>query len=304
MEDLVAITPAREVMIDDFQTLDNWHAVEDFSRPGLYAFEASTSMARNNGGTAAAFSWSPGGVSGVRGINAGSPVSPMPALVNQKFLDIADARIGDTLTVGMSAVTLPIRPVAVADYFPTLYPREEPFAVVDLKTYNHFRNMHDQRAVGGSNELWVSLNGSNGASSARDITNALESRGIRVRDVQQAAAMVADRVEQPLVNAGWGGLFGVDVPDTGAGQRLRGNAVLLHGYARETDGVCPTAHHGFCQVATQWRCMVQPFRGGSLWNRHWDMGGTSNRHRVFHWRAIKYSLASCPSLNMPRKASA
>ena len=207
MEDLVAITPAREVMIDDFQTLDSWHAVEDFSRPGLYAFEASTSMARNNGGTAAAFSWSPGGVSGVRGINAGSPVSPMPALVNQKFLDIADAHIGDTLTVGMSAVTLPIRPVAVADYFPTLYPREEPFAVVDLKTYNHFRNMHDQRAVGGSNELWVSLNGSNGASSARDISNALESRGIRVRDVQQAAAMVADRVEQPLVNAGWGGLL-------------------------------------------------------------------------------------------------
>ena len=207
LEDLVAITPSDEVMIDDFQSLDSWHAVEDFSRPGLYALEASASMARKEGGTAAAFSWSPGGVSGVRGISAGSPVSPMPALVNQGFLDIADARIGDTLTVGMSAVTLPIRPVAVADYFPTLYPREEPFAVVDLETYNHFRNMHDQRAVGGSNELWVSLNGSDGASSAHDISNALESRGIRVRDVHQAADMVADRVEQPLVNAGWGGLL-------------------------------------------------------------------------------------------------
>ena len=42
---------------------------------------------------------------------------------------------------------------------------------------------------------------------AETISNALREEGIRVRDSFDAAAMVDQRVEQPLVNAGWGALL-------------------------------------------------------------------------------------------------
>jgi len=95
--------------------------------------------------------------------------------------------------------------VTVADYFPTLDPRKEPFAVVDLKTFNHYANRHSLRAAGGSNELWVSL--ADDAPGPGAVAEALEVNGIRVREAHLASRMVSQRVEQPLVSGGWRGLL-------------------------------------------------------------------------------------------------
>ncbi len=234
LDDLAAITPEGEKILDDMSSnlggsqggdlqsapsspTWGWHVLEDYSRPGLYVLESSEAVARTNTGgpgvggveRSAAFSWAPGGV-GIRGIRVGNPEGPIPAVVSKAFLDIAEARVGDTLTLGMSTYSLPVRPVAVADYFPTLDPREEPFVVVDLKTFNHYTNLHSQRLGGGSSELWVSLTESV-RSSPDDphhaVIEALRGRGINVREAHVASEMVSQRVEQPLINAGWGGLL-------------------------------------------------------------------------------------------------
>ena len=204
LEGLAAVTPEGEELLADFQSLDGWHVVEDYSAPGLYALESSEDVARAGSSRSAAFSWIPGGI-GLARIRAGAPEIPIPAVVSKSLLDIADARLGDILTIRTITGSLPIRAVVRADYFPTLNTREGPFAVVDLKTFIHYINLHAQDLVGGSNELWVSLDSAGQSPVA--VNEELDNLGIDVRETHIASEMVAQRVEQPFVTAGWGGLL-------------------------------------------------------------------------------------------------
>jgi hypothetical protein len=113
--------------------------------------------------------------------------------------------LGDTLTVGTVSVSLPIKAVAVADYFPTLNPREAPFVLVDLRTFIHYNNLHGPNLVGGSNELWISLDGEGPSPVA--VVEELNGLGIGVGETHIASEMVSQRMEQPFVTAGWGGLL-------------------------------------------------------------------------------------------------
>ena len=129
----------------------------------------------------------------------------MPAVASRSLLDLAESQPGDTLALGTISSSIPIRAIATAGYFPTLNPREEHFIVVDLRTFTHYMNLHSQNLVGGSNELWVDLAGDVQDPSA--IAEELRSLGIDPGDFFVAADMVSERVNQPLVSAGWGGLL-------------------------------------------------------------------------------------------------
>ena len=214
LEDMSALTLNGEVVLDDFNTIEGWQVVENQSRPGLYALESSESVTRTGTGKSAAFSWTGGGGGDLLGIRAGTPETPIPAVVSRSVLDLTETGVGETLKLALSDVTLLIRPVAVADFFPTLEVRKEPFVVVDLKTLTHYTNLHTyRRLVGGSNELWINLReenpgaGSAHAGPATAVAEALDGRGIRVTREHLASEMVSIRVEQPLVNAGWAGLL-------------------------------------------------------------------------------------------------
>ena len=197
-------TPAGEQTITDFTTLDGWHFVEDYGQPGLYSLDISQSVVREGSGGSAVYSWSPGG-RGLRGLWAGRPEQPLPAIVSPEVLELADVAPGDELSLGMSTFTVPIRVVAVADYFPTLDPRENPFVVLDLSGLNHYGNRHNRRLVGGSNELWASLNGE--PPGTDQLADSLEAVGLQLKETYLATDLVDQRVEQPLANAGWGGLL-------------------------------------------------------------------------------------------------
>ncbi len=203
---LSALTPGESVPITDFQDLDQWHVVEDYSRPGVshYALEPSELTAPEGSGGSAVFSWVPGGA-GLRGIRPGRPEQLLPAVVSKSLLEHAEAKLGDTLNIGLSNYTLALKAVAVADYFPTLDPEERPFAVVDLKSFNEISNLHSLRLVGGSNELWAGLGEANDNVDA--VARALSAPGLSLKEPILASEMVAQRLDQPLVNAGWGGLL-------------------------------------------------------------------------------------------------
>ena len=205
VEDLVALTPEGENVLASFRSLDGWHVVENYMVPGLYALETSESVSHTANGRSAAFSWAPARTGGMRGFRAGGPELPLPAVLSKSALDTTEANVGDTLTMSTSNVVLQLKVVAEAEYFPTLNPRDRPFVVVDLDTFNHYVNLHSRRTAGGNNELWVSLDEPTESPTA--VIEALQGLGMNVRETHLASAMVSQRVEQPLVNAGWGGLL-------------------------------------------------------------------------------------------------
>ena len=201
---LSAITPEGEVLVDDFQDPQRWHVLEDPTRRGLLALEPSTSISLSENGSSAGFSWSPGGV-GLRGIRAGPPEQPIPALVSRSFLEAADARSGDTVAVGLSSYSLPFEVVEVVDYFPTLDAKEKPFAIIDLETFIHYGNLHGARIAGGSNEFWVRMGTS--PEDVRAVAEAIGNERVRVQETHLASELVDHQLDRPVITAGWGALL-------------------------------------------------------------------------------------------------
>ncbi|MQF95408.1 MAG: ABC transporter permease [SAR202 cluster bacterium] len=207
IRDLEAVTPQGAVPLAGFKSSDGWSVIEDFSRPGLYALETSESAGGGRFAQSTRFSWASGGV-GLRGIMPGDPEDPIPALVNQEFLDIAGASVGEDVILGLSTYSIMVNVVGVADYFPTLDPGEKPFAVVDLDSFEAVSNLHSPVPLAGANEVWIDIAAADGVSaSSGQVTEIMKNLGVRVRDVYDREAMVAARVDQPLVNAGWGALL-------------------------------------------------------------------------------------------------
>ena len=199
-----AMTPNGETVIHDFSSTGGWTVVEDFRRPGLYSLETSRAAAGGEFDVTSRFSWAPGGV-GLTGIRAGGSDYPLPALVSSEFLKVADAQVGDTVILGLSTHSLLLDVVAEVEFFPTLDPADRPFAVVDLSRFTQASLRYSPRPPRRTNELWLSGGGS--SVDAETVTAALRGEGVAVREVLHAPTMVALRVEQPLVNAGWGALL-------------------------------------------------------------------------------------------------
>ncbi|MFQ6028958.1 MAG: FtsX-like permease family protein, partial [Dehalococcoidia bacterium] len=204
LQDLSAVTPSGEQALTDFQELGDWQVIEDYSRPGLYALELSEAATRPERSRSVAFSWAPGGI-GLRGIWAGEPERPIPVMVDPSFMEEAEAEIGDNLNLSISTYAVPIQVASVADFFPTLDPRQQSFLVMDLAQFIEYANRHSRRVIGGPNELWS--NTAAGAGALPVITDGLVQRGLRVQETRVASEEVDRRVRQPLTNASWGGLL-------------------------------------------------------------------------------------------------
>ncbi|NQW24289.1 MAG: FtsX-like permease family protein [SAR202 cluster bacterium] len=217
IRDLAALTPTGTVNLADFRSAEGWSVIQDFSRPGLYALETSESAGGSQFQSSTRFSWASGGI-GLRGIRPGATESPIPVLVNEEFLAVADASIGDDVILGLSTYSLVVNVAGVTNYFPTLDPGDKPFVVVDLDSFEAASNQHSPVPLVGANELWVDLapldglspDGApaNGASAdAAQVLDMMAELGVRARDVYDSEAMVLARVDRPLVNAGWGALL-------------------------------------------------------------------------------------------------
>ena len=207
LDQIIAMGPSGERVVAGSQELTDWRVIEDFTTPGLNALEPSRSVTRNGNQQSAAFSWAAAGL-GIRGLRPGPPEEPLPAIVSPSLLEEAEIGTGDTLPLALSRYSVPIRVVALADYFPTLDPREQPFVVLDQASFIHYSNLHSSQLVGGPNELWARLGA--GAPDLPDLTNltaALEGRGLRIRASQLSARLIEERTGQPLTSAGWGGLL-------------------------------------------------------------------------------------------------
>ena len=211
LSELIAHTPHGDVVVDPFNTADEWTVIEDYVRPGLYSFETSRNVSRTGAGGSTVFSWSPGGI-GAPGVRPGSTTPPLPVVVSPEILDAAGAEVGDTINLGLSTFALPVQINGVTDFFPTVDPREQPFVIADLGAFVNYSNQHGRRIFGGASELWVDREIPLGdlpraQAQAEATANAIHGIGINTGRVIIAEEEVALRGQQPLANAGWGGLL-------------------------------------------------------------------------------------------------
>ncbi|MFB3097162.1 MAG: FtsX-like permease family protein, partial [Dehalococcoidia bacterium] len=204
LDQIIAVGPSGERVVAGSQELTGWQVIEDFTTPGLNALEPSRSVTRNGNQESAAFSWAAAGV-GIRSLRPGPPEAPIPAIVSPSILKEAGIETGETIPLALSSYGVPIMVVAVADYFPTLYPREQPFVVLDQASFIHYSNLHGPRIIGGPNELWGRLSG--GAPDLTELAARLEGQGLRIRASHQSSLLIEERTEQPLTSSGWGGLL-------------------------------------------------------------------------------------------------
>ena len=215
---LEALTPGGPVTLTDFQTSDDWSVIQDYLRPGLFALETSTSAGGDRFPFSTRYGWATGSV-GMRGLRPGPTEAPVQVMVNEEFMELADASVGDDVILGLSTFSLLVNIAGVANYFPTIDPREKPFVLVDLDSFVAAANQHSPMPLAGANEIWIDLastpkhlppgqpGGVTGAETAGRVTESMRALGINIRDVYDADVMVASRVDQPLVNAGWGALL-------------------------------------------------------------------------------------------------
>tara|TARA_B100000749_G_scaffold82238_1_gene62388 strand:- start:2045 stop:3529 length:1485 start_codon:yes stop_codon:yes gene_type:complete len=213
-----ALTPNGPVTVADFQDSNDWSVIQDFGRPGLYAVETSGSASGGQFPTSTRYSWATGGV-GMRGLRPGPTEDPVPAVVNEEFLELADASVGDDVILGLSTYSVMVNIAGVANYFPTIDPGEKPFVLMDLGIFEAASNQHSPIPLVGANEIWLDLTSTSGEpdSDALDgqgdnantgqVLDSMRGLGMSVREVFDADALVAERVDQPLVNAGWGALL-------------------------------------------------------------------------------------------------
>lgn len=155
----------------------------------------------------------------MRGLRPGPTEDPVPAVVNEEFLELADASVGDDVILGLSTYSVMVNIAGVANYFPTIDPGEKPFVLMDLGIFEAASNQHSPIPLVGANEIWLDLTSTSGEpdSDALDgqgdnantgqVLDSMRGLGMSVREVFDADALVAERVDQPLVNAGWGALL-------------------------------------------------------------------------------------------------
>ncbi len=199
-----ATTPQGDTVVHDFRSVDGWHVIEDFRKPGLYSLESTGSAAEGEFDVTGRYSFGSGS-GGLTGIRAGGPDEPIPALASSEFLAAADAVIGDILIFGMSNYSLLVEVAGELEFFPTLNPADKPFVVMDLARFSQAAIRHSPQPPSGPNEVWIS--GGGAPVDAEAVSGALRDEGASIRNLHHAQSMVASRVEQPLVNAGWGGLL-------------------------------------------------------------------------------------------------
>ncbi|GBD11344.1 hypothetical protein HRbin23_01007 [bacterium HR23] len=212
LDGIMAVGPEGETLLEGFEDLQGWSILEDPAQPGVQTLALSNAFPRS-GKPTALFTWS-GGFLSARGIRPGPPVQPIPALFSRALLEQARLKVGERVTASVLSTSVPLRIQGQVEFFPTLYPREEPFLVVPLRPLVDYLALHAPRLLEATAEVWVRIQpGVDPSPSA--LRQALEREGVRPTALLSAQEATQRRQADPLLTAGWAGLvllaFGVTV---------------------------------------------------------------------------------------------
>ncbi|MBI4219859.1 MAG: hypothetical protein HY682_06940 [Chloroflexi bacterium] len=213
------------VFIDDISTANaagQSEVVVDFEQRGLWTplptsqgFDIGFDLAsetgvrsgdivgRDRGASVAQLTLGRGTDGGVRGVYRSVNRAPIPILASESFLARNGLRVGDRFVGGLSGTLTPMRVVGSTRLFPTLDPRGEGFAVVDLETLMSYAELRGAVSpVGRTFEVFVDTQPErheNALTAVRAVAG--PGTGVVDRSGLEAASLI-----DPLTVAGWRGV--------------------------------------------------------------------------------------------------
>ncbi|MBM3947015.1 MAG: FtsX-like permease family protein, partial [SAR202 cluster bacterium] len=205
LDDLTAVLASgASVSLSDFQQHGNWRVLQDYGSTNPIALEPNETIARS-GRQSLSLSWGAGGA-GIRGLQYGAGLEPVPALASPAFLERNKLRVGDSVTVWAFGAYTPLQVQGVADYFPTVYPDKDAFVIVDVHQVTAFSTLHAATPQRPNGETWVRAATPNIVDPVA-LRDAARSQGFWVFSVEDAQRSLGSQVADPLVTAGWSGLL-------------------------------------------------------------------------------------------------
>ena len=191
-------------VIEPFDGVDGWSVLR--ATPDAISDDLRASSENLNGHSASAmFTWSEGRPIVGRGIFFGPPVSSVPVLANEKFMDDSGYSEGDTIQVSVGGHRVFVKLVDTISYFPTMDTYSDGFLVADLGSLQSYANLEPSTRELTPNEMWISTAA---AGPERDrLVDALATDPFTSRIVfDRVASLEIARVD-PLVQAGWRALL-------------------------------------------------------------------------------------------------
>ena len=212
-------------IVEEFNNTDRWHvllaapeAISDVLR--------ATGISVSEGSGLATFIWTDGRPLTSRGIYHGPPISPIPVLASDRFVDETGHRVGEEFQVSVAGHRVPVRLVDTVSFFPTLDIYNKLFLISDLPALARYTNLETTSSEVRPNEMWLSTDGS-GLERTRLVERLERDEPFphnAVRDRERALAL--SQID-PLVEAGWNALLFIAFA---AVFILSGLGFLVHAY--------------------------------------------------------------------------
>jgi ABC-type antimicrobial peptide transport system permease subunit len=208
LDDLQVRSPGspKTVVVEDFEDIGEWTPVSEYQGGSAAQAPSPDSLSRerviiHNGTTAARYTW--GGRQLFRGIFPYMDAKPISAVASQSFIKSVGASIGDWVTIRIPGQFIPVSIDGVVDYFPTLYPDQKPFLILNYDRLAAFGLASNNRLY--PNEVWLGLT----TDKELRMTAVQELKGPEFRTDKffDRQEMLAVQKADPLVAAGWGGIL-------------------------------------------------------------------------------------------------
>ncbi len=208
VDDLQVRAPGSEkpTVVEDFEDISEWTAVSEYQGGSAAQAPSPDSLSRertivHNGSLAARYTW--GGRQLFRGIFPYVDSKPLTAIASRTFLKAVGASVGDWITIRIPGQFIPVSVEGVVDYFPTLYPEQKPFLILNYDRLAAVGLGSNNRLY--PNEVWLGLTQDREQRLAT--VQELKGSGFRTDRFFDRQEMLAVQKADPLVAAGWGGIL-------------------------------------------------------------------------------------------------
>ncbi len=194
------------VTIDPFEDIAKWSAISELqgnpgSQSGTQDAISKERTIVHGGSGAARYTW--GGRNAFRGVFANADTQPLMAVASKAFLKAVGVKVGDYVTIRIPGQFVPISIEDEVEYFPTLYPDQKPFLIMNYDRLAAFGLGSNNRLY--PNDVWLDL--SKNPQQRQAAVEELKGSGYHADKFYDVQSMIADQKSDPLAAAGWGGIL-------------------------------------------------------------------------------------------------
>jgi ABC-type lipoprotein release transport system permease subunit len=198
--------PSEPVIIEDFEDISEWTTRSEAQGSAVIQNTNAESLAKqrsivHSGEYAARYTWN--GRTSFQGIFPNFDDRPLSVIASQSFLDTVGVGIGDWLTIRIPGQFVPIEIKASVKYFPSLYPDEKPFIILNFDRLAYAGLSNNNRIY--PNEVWLDLVSDSKQRAAA--VKILKSGGYQADSIYDRQELLDEQKSDPLVAAGWAGIL-------------------------------------------------------------------------------------------------